>query len=340
MARVSKLQWAGFGLVLAMGVAAGWLGARHWPARSVAPPPEGREWVARIGDRYIDATQVSAEMRRRGGERPGLFQDAAAKRALLDDLLLQQALVDAARAAGLDQEPETRRAIDQLLVSRYLAGSLYQVQKTLKVDSNEVTGYYNDHADDYAMPARRRVAMLHVAVPAGAPEEAWAAAAQHAAEALEKARKQAGVADFGNVAIDYSSDQATRYRGGSLGWLTDARKDTYSYDPALLDVAFALENPGDFSDVVRGKDGLYVARLVERQDASPRPLSQLRGGIEQMLMQRRYADAEARFRSEALADADIEVREDRLSEIAPPGPPARTEPEPPPAAPGAQEAAP
>ena len=39
-------------------------------------------------------------------------------------------------------------------------------------------------------------------------------------------------------------------------------------------------------------------------------------------------------------DADIEVREDRLASIAPPGPPAAPGPTPPPAVPGGQESAP
>jgi hypothetical protein len=66
----------------------------------------------------------------------------------------------------------------------------------------------------------------------------------------------------------------------------------------------------------------------------------VRGGIEHMLLQRRLAEAETRFGAEALAAADIEVREDRLAALAPPGPPARDQPEPPPAAPGVQEPAP
>lgn len=333
--------WIGHGAMLAVGLGAGWFAARQWPAQEIPPPPVGSDWVARIDTRYIEARDVIAEMRRRGGERPGLFQDAAAKRALLDDMLLQQALVRAAREAGLDQETETRRAIEQLLVSRYLEGSLRQAQKSLRVDSNEVSAYYAQHADDYAVPARRRVAMLKLEVAPDAPGPVWEAAETRAAEAVRRARAlPPPTTDFGAVAVEYSADQATRYRGGSLGWLTDARRESYSYDPALREIAFALTTPGEFSAVVRGTDAVYVARLIELQEAKPRPLEELRGGIEQMLLQQRYGAAEARFREDALAAADIEVREDRLAQIDPLGPAPPTDPLPPPAVPGQQEAAP
>jgi hypothetical protein len=330
----------GLGLAFALGCGAGWYGASRPTARAIAPPASA-DWIARVGDRYIDADDIVAEMRRRGGERGGLFQDAAARRALLDDLLLQQVLADAARAAGLDQEPETRRVVEQLLIGRYLEGNLRRTQRSLAVGSDEVSRYYAEHADDYAVPARRRVAMLRIDVVRDAPDDAWIAAEARAADAVRRTRAlQPAVADFGPLAIEYSSDSSSRYRGGSLGWLTDSRRDSYSFDPALRDLAFALTAPGEFSGVVRGADGVYVARLIELQPARPRPLPELRAGIEQMLLQRRQQDADRKFREDALAAADIEVHEGRLAAIAPLGAPARTEPTPPPAVPGVEDSAP
>ena len=330
-------------LVGAVAFALGWAGAWVFapPREPRAPAPAPPDWIARIGDRYLVAHDLIAEMRRRGGERPGLFQDAAARRALLDDLLLQHVLVDAARAAGLDQEPEARRAIEQLLVGRYLESTLRRTQGALDVGSDEVSRYYAEHADDYAIPARRRVAMLRIDVARDANEAAWVAAEARATEAVARTRATTpAVPDFGPLAVEVSSDPGSRYRGGSLGWLTDAREDSYAFDPALREAAFALATPGEFSPIVRGADAVYVARLIELQSAVPRPLAEVRAGIAQMLLQQRLAAAEAQFRADALAGADIDVREDRLAEIAPLGAPASAEPSPPPAVPGVEEPAP
>lgn len=330
------MKYMGQALCLLAGLGAGALAMQAYHARGgAAAAPAPADWVARIGDEYVTAAQFEDEMRQRGGTRPGLFQDEAQKRALLDDMLLQRALVQAARRDGLDARPETRRSIEQLLVSQYLQQTLRQQQQRVTVSEQEIQAYFDEHADSYTVPARRRVAMIRVAVAPDAPAEAWAAAETRAADALQKAKAQgAATPHFGAVAREYSEDTASRYRGGVIGWLTQGRRADYQYDPALLDAAFELAQAGDFSPVLRGKDGVYVARLVETQDEQKRAFEQLRAGLEQRLMQERLAQLESEFRASTLAAAAVEVRESRLAAIAPPGPPASTQPPAPPAMPG------
>lgn len=328
---------------LLAGAALGFAVARYVlpTAEPVATEGVPSEWVARVGDRYVTPGMLQEEMRRRGGLQPGQFQDVAQKRALLDDMLLQQALVQAAHDARLDQDPETRRSIEQLLTSQYLKGTLRQTQNAVHVPDDAVQAYYDEHAQDYATPPRRRIAMLRIGVPKDASAEAWAAAEKRAAEALERARALgASTVHFGAVAREYSDDQASRYRGGVIGWLTEGRSADYKHDPALLDAAFALAKDGDFSPVLRGEDAVYVARLVETQDARTREFSQLRAGIQQRLTQDRYADIERKFRDGLLSAADIEIDTDALAAVTPPGPPAADPTPTPPAMPATQGAAP
>jgi peptidyl-prolyl cis-trans isomerase C len=325
-------------LCLLAGAALGGFAAYRSPAPAPAAPDA---WVARIGSEYLTPEMLQQEMRRRGGLQPGQFHDVAQKRALLDDMLLHRALVDAARADGLDRQPETRRSIEQLLTSQYLQDTLRKQQGEVKVDAREVAAFYAERAAEYTVPARRRVAMLRVAVMPGADEAVWAKAEARAAEALAKARALAPeTPDFGLLAREYSEDVSSRYRGGVIGWLTEGRREGYRHDARMLEAAFALQQPGEFSAPVRGADGVYVARLVERQDAAPRRLEELEAGLRQRLLQERYAALERRFRDEVLAKAPIEVDEDALAAVAPLSPPARTEPPAPPAMPGNEEAAP
>lgn len=328
---------------LVLGVAAG-LGIARWlPPGHTADAADGvpSDWVARVGASYITPAMLQDEMVRRGGHQPGQYQNDAQKRALLDDMLLQQALVDAARSAQLDRQPETRRSIEQLLTSQYLRDTLRRSQEAVQIAPEAVRAHYDAHAQDYATPPRRRVAMLRIGVPADADAAAWTQAEARAKEALGKARALgAATAHFGPVAREYSDDQASRYRGGVIGWLTDGRAGDYRHDPALLEAAFALDVDGAFSDVVRGRDAVYVVRLVERQQARGREFEQLRSGIEQQLAQEQLTRIEREFRDGVLAKADIEVRDAALSAIAPPGPPATDTTPTPPALPGAQEPAP
>lgn len=329
------MKYAGQALCLLVGLGIG-AAAMHLHGRAGADVTASTpaDWVARIGDDYITAAQFEAEMQRRGGSQPGLFQDEAQKRALLDDMLLQRALVAAARAGGMGDKPETRDAIEQLLVSQYLQDTLRAKQQRVVVSAEEVKAYFDEHADSYTVPPRRRVAMIRVAVAPDAPEPAWEAAEKRAGQALDQARKLgSGTPHFGVVAREFSEDASSRYRGGVIGWLTDGRRSSYRYDAAVLDAAFELGTAGEFSGVLRGKDGVYIARLVETQPEQKRAFEQLSAGLEQRLMQERLGVLDKEFREATLAAAAIEVRESRLAAIAPPGPPASHEPPAPPAMP-------
>lgn len=329
------MKYATQAVSLLVGLGIGW-GVAQWSAGREAAPSEAApvDWVARIGDDYISAAEFEAEMKRRGGTRPGLFQDDVQKRALLDDMLLQRALVAAARQAGLDQQPETRRSIEQLLTSQFLQDTLRKEQKGVSVEEAEIKAYFDANAASYAVPARRRVAMIRIAVAPDADDATWQAAEKRAGEALRKAKAQAAsTVHFGALAREYSEDQASRYRGGVIGWITDGRTEGYRHDARLLEAAFALTNAGDYSGVVRGTDGVYVARLVEVQARQERAYEQLRAGLEQRLMQERLLGIERAFRERTLDAAAIEVHESRLAKIQPPGPPASGEPSAPPALP-------
>ncbi len=326
--------------LLTGGLAGAWI-ARSLPADPPGGTAEPAEWVARVGDRYVTADMVRAEMLRRGGLQPGQFQTPEQKRALLDEMLLHHALVESARKAGIDAQPEIRRSIEQLLTSQYLRDTLRATQSGLSVTDAEVEAYYAAHTDDFTVPARRRIAMLRVGVAEGADEAAWDAARKRLQEARGKvATLGADILHFGPIAREYSDDQATRYRGGVLGWVRDGRAQDYRHDRAMLEAADALKEPGALSDIVRGADGLYLVRLVEATPEQPRSLDELRDGLRQRLLQQRYAEAEQAFRRTVMAEHSIDIDSDRLAAIQPPGPPASGEPQQPPALPADQETRP
>ena len=80
------------------------------------------------------------------------------------------------------------------------------------------------------------------------------------------------------MAQNHSEDQASRYRGGDIGWLTVG--DTNApWDPAMLAAVSKLAQPGDLAPVVSTPEAFYLVKLVERQPASVRPLEAVKDGI-------------------------------------------------------------
>lgn len=319
---------------LLAGAALGWGAARMFaPAPTVASPAPA-SWVARVDGEYISEQRFIDEMQQRGGRQPGQFQDLEQRRALLDALLYQKALVAAARRDGIDQLPEVRRTLDQVLANQVLQRQLRERQRAIEVPEQAVRAFYDANAAEYVVPARRRVAMIMIPVAEGADAAAWERAEAEAEAARKEAsRLGADVRHFGPVAREYSHDQASRYRGGVIGWLSEGQRERYRHDAALLDAAFALEQPGQLSPVLRGADGVYLVRLVDLQPEQARPFEELAAGIRQRLLQQRVEAAETQFRTELLSTLEVEVDEEALARIDPLSPPADPNPPQPPALP-------
>lgn len=319
-------------LGLAIGAVVGWLASAAWQGRSDAPVPAA--WLARVGDSYISEAMFITEMQRRGGNTPGQYQDMVQKRALLDDMVLRRAMVNAAYSEGIADEPDVSYLLDQTLANQYLQRTLRVQQQKVVVTDAEVRAHYDAHAADYLVPARRRVAMIQLKVSESAGEDVWKAAEARAREALAKARKlDAAVTNFGPVAREYSEDQASRYRGGMIGWISDGQLDRYRYDPVVLQAAVGMAAAGDISEPLRGKEGVYLVRVVELEPVRERQFEQLSTGIHQRLLQDKLRLAEEAFREALRKRSDIEIRETGLEQIVPLAPPAEAKPPQPPAMP-------
>lgn len=311
-----------FGAGLALGW---WLGSDDQPAD--APPDD---WIARIDGIHIGEQEFIDEMRRRGGTRPGQYHDMEQKQRLLESLLYRKATARAAEEEGMHREPEIRRSLERILVNQYLSEHLRPRQEQVEVSDEEIAEIHERQADNYAVPARRRVAMIRIEVPDSADETYRAEARERAEEALAAARElDENIAHFGHIAREYSDDQSSRYRGGVIGWIGEEAPERYRHDPVVIETANGMTEAGAMSGVLEGNDGLYIVRLVEYQPARTRPLDELASGIRQGLLRDRYRAVEDEFRKEMLDRYDTEIRAERLEAIEPLGPPERDERRPP-----------
>lgn len=287
-------------------------------------------WIARLDNIYIGEDEYIEEMRRRGGSRPGQFHVMAQKRELLEALLYRKAVTRAAREEGLDREPEVRNSLDRILVNQYIARHLRPRQDGVEIPEDELAEVYERERERYAVPARRRVAMIQIQVPESADDDYRAAARERAEVALAAARElDDDTLHFGDLAREHSEDHSSRYRGGVIGWIGEQAPERYRYDPVVIETANSMHEPGTTSEVLEGSDGFYIVRLVAYEPTRVRPLEELRSGIRQRLLRDRYRAIEDEFRHELLARFSTEVREERLADIEPLGPPARDKMRPP-----------
>lgn len=303
--------------LLVGGISGYLLGERAAPSTESEVP---ENWVARVGDRYITQSTFEDEMRRRSGVRPGHFQTIDERQALLEELVFQRAMVNRAEALGLDQDPAVQRSINQIVINRLVESELRPRQEKSEVDPAAIEAYFADHADEFTIPARRRVAMVEFELGTGASAETQMDAYERAQQAREQSLQlDEAVRDFGAIARDFSDHQASRYRGGVLGWISEGDTARYSYPEPVLETANAMTELGEVSGVIESEDALYLVRLVDYQPRRTRSLDELSDGIRQRLLRDRFRDVEQAFRDDILAASDVELRTDLLEQIAPDG---------------------
>lgn len=327
------LSWLLFFLGLLIGGVAVWFFMVP-SVDSISASEKPKEWVAKVGDEYITTEQFQQEMALRGGKLPGQFQSIEQKKALLDELVYQKALVIRAKKEKIDRLPEVKRSMDQMLTSQVLRRDLRKRQDNVSVTDEQVQAFYDANAQDYVVPERRRVAMIQMSLPKGMVSDAVKKAEKKMAEAREKALKlDKNITHFGYVAQEYSDDQASRYRGGILGWLNLNDGERYGYDRVLLQAAGALEHVGDVSKVLRTDKALYLVRLVDVQEAGSTSLEELAPGIRQRLRQEGMKAIEQSFKKQMINEANPQVRINRLQAIKPLSQPSHNTPPTPPALP-------
>lgn len=311
-------------------VGAGWLAAAlaAAPVASLAVgSPAPGDVLAEVDGTAITVGDLLDEMKRRGGA-SGRFRTPEGRAALLEELV-RAAMVDAAaRREGYDRRPEIAREVRLLIMGRYLAENLEPVVSAQQVSDDEVQVYYAGRGPELALPRMVRGAVIRIEVPAKASEEkraelrARAEAARAAALALPPSQLT-----FGSVAVAYSSDQATRYRGGDLGLMREDKADL-RWDPAVLRALFALGKPGDISPVVVAPDGFYLLKLAEVREAKVPPLAEVRDQIGHRILQQKKRTAEEEFFAALRTRVKTSVNRPLLEQVTPPaaggggGPPA------------------
>ena len=234
-------------------------------------PVQADEVLATVAEVEITVGQLQHEVARRG-----VAPDSAARRELLEGLIHQRLEIEAARAAGYQHEAEIVDALERLLASRWQRDRLQPRLSAVTVDEGEVASHYADHRHEYSTAEQVHIAL--VLLPPTEGDEPLVPEILTAASALDPD------GGFGDLARRHSTDHASRYVGGDVGWWV--RGDGQRWPPEVVAAGFALRNLGDI-EVVRLADALYLLRLIERRPAAQRPLERVAAEIRRQLEQRK-----------------------------------------------------
>ena len=259
--------------------------------------------LARVGNHEITVQDFERETQWwQASRRPMPSRDA-----LLEQMIHRELRLQKARAAGLENDPEVKRKYELVLASRVEELELRPALDQVKATQEEVQGAYEKDIARYSKPAKVRLALIYLKTdPKMNPDqlaeaEKRADAARSAALALPQGSK--GLA---GAAAEFSDDQASRYRGGDVGWF-DAGRTEYRWPSEVVEAGLGLSRVGEISPVIRAKDGFYVVTRTDSRAPVITPLDQVRGPIEHRVVASKRQQTEEAFDQKLRSSATVQT---------------------------------
>jgi parvulin-like peptidyl-prolyl isomerase len=218
-------------------------------------------------------------------------------REVIDRLMLenglkaQEDLVLALKSEGIDFEEFKSDLRSQGHREKLIS---QEILRKITVSDVEVTTYYEDHLDQFAIPARvhlREIGLGSDRATAG-ELQAKAAAEIRSGKAFEKVAEELSLSP-------------SREKGGDLGWF--AKGDL---DPAVEEALVGLK-AGATTGLVASSYGFHVFQVEERQEAGRRTLDEVRGAVEERLRKSKYDEDLKAMLRKLRDDADIRYKNEK-----------------------------
>lgn len=228
-------------------------------------PRETGQVLARVGRETITRPELMARLddlpahvRQQYSSPEGLVD-------LLDKMVEEEMLFQAAVESGYDGDPEVEKAISiikrRMVIEKYYRN---EIDSGVEVPEDEILAYYEEYRERFPQPASIR--FRHVMT-------------ETRAEADRARRRILGGEDIASVAREMSTDGPTREAGG----LTKAVKAGGDIRRLGMDSAFITRlfdwKVGEVTEPLRSEKAWHVIKLEEKTDAGTRPLEEVRDQI-------------------------------------------------------------
>lgn len=286
-----------------------------WSADAARAPSPEKDTLVTWRDMLLTRQDFEADMHRMPeGNREEFRADLKRITTSLENLLLYRTLANEARALGLDQDPQVRKAVE-LATERVLGTErLSRLRADIKAPPMEQAAKEKYLAEQAAFQVPEQVRAMHVLIAAKGRSD------DEARQRAEEVRAKAVAgADFAKLAQEYSDDPSARTNQGDLGFFGKGKML-----PQFEEAAFALTKTGEISALVKTRFGYHVIRLVDRKPARLRPFEEVRDVLVRQLQDAYVDDRVQEHLSAIRNDKSIKLNTEAIDAlvIKPKAPPA------------------
>jgi len=267
--------------------------------------------LATVGGQAISTDQLDRAWQEKSGSQHVNDGQVAQVGEVMLELIQFELLYADASQSEYASKPEVAQAIRRLVVDYYMKDTLLPELAAIAVTDEDIEAYYQANTALFTLPPATHGALIQISVPATVSVDKKAALQTRAQAAHKQALLLAdSVTDFGGVAVKYSDDQATRYRGGDVGWLNGQSH----WDKQLLAEFGKLGTAGALSEVIETKDGFYVLKAVEVRSGSVQNLTVVREKIRHQLFRDKRQSVKDNFYASLSERVDVQFYQQRMDE--------------------------
>ena len=257
--------------------------------------------LAKIDDVVISVADFQTRINQQSPYVRARYTSLERKREFLDNLVRFEVLAKEAERRGYQNDDEVQRTMKQVMIQRLMKEEFDTSVKLEDITDDECRKYFEAHGDEFNKPEEIRVADIVVKDAATGKK------------VLSDPRiKGVEPAGFRELVAQYSTDAATKDRGGDLRYFDAKSKEL---PPEIVKAGFALVNIGDVSEPVKGASGLHILKLTGRRKALVRPFDEVKAQIKNRLFRDKRTTAMEDFVKKLREKSKVEVHEDRLAKV-------------------------
>lgn len=272
--------------------------------------------LAQVGKEVITTDDFKAELQRRQANR----QPVPDRQALLEEMIARVAMVQRAKATGLENSYDVRHVFEDVLIAKLKESELQPKLDAAAVSPAEIQAVYEKEIARFTQPAKAHLAMIYLAADTRTDTNHLAELAARIAEARRLALAlPVENKGFGQIALNFSEDQASRYRGGDAGWFSaDMLADRWPKE--VVAAGLALKENGAVSDVIQTPAGFYLVKKMDGRPPAVAPLAQVSGGLQRELVTEKRLQVEKNFQQALRAAAQVRTNSQLLGTLEYPTP--------------------
>lgn len=270
-------------------------------AAPAATAEEVGETLAEVSGMVIGSKEFEAAAARKAPA-VGDTLSAEEKQEVLDSLVNDKLLYQAALQKGLDRDPK----VQKVMVNTLLREVVYANVRNSDFTDEELQAYYEAQKEEFVVPEKVQIKRILIKAGDKRTEDEAKAEAERIRAEVAKAPDS-----FKDLAAKFSEDPYRR-RGGDVGFVPKSGKP--GLDAEVVAKAFELE-VGAISEVFKSGEGYNIVSVANKRERVERTFQQMKGSVLRKVKNDKLKELYDGYVAGLRQTADIKINQDKVALI-------------------------